>query len=243
MGTRRTALACLAGLISTASFYLALPQRPEPAPLVLSPAAYDFGRVEGSGTLEFNASLRNTTPSPISVNQILTGCDCTTSEVGGAEVAPFGSIAFPLKWRLKGRRGPVSTVASVEYRVSPDSPFAVTTPLTLTCHVIEEYTVSPSQLVFPAGGGQARVEFSAAPGRPPVRITRLEPTHPAVQGVLAPSPEGAGRQVVLVSLSPRGWAPVGGKGAGLIIHTTCEHQPALEIPVRVAADPRPVRPG
>ncbi|AGA29043.1 DUF1573 domain-containing protein [Singulisphaera acidiphila] len=243
MGIRRIVLTLLAGLISTASFHLALRQRPSPAPLILSPVTHDCGTVEGSRTLEFRAYLKNTTPSPIYVNQVLTGCDCTTSEMRGAEVSPFGSVSFPLKWRLNGRRGSTSTSASVEYRVSPDSPFVVTTPLTLTCHVVEEYTVSPSHLVFSSDDERTRLEFHTNPGRPLVRINRLESTHPAIQAVLEPSPTDSGRQVVLVSLSSRQWGPVEGKDAALIIHTTCEHQPTFEVPVRVAADARPVKSG
>ncbi len=233
MDNRRMIYASIAGLISLVSFYLALPEHPKAPPLILSPVAHDFGKVEGDRLLEFEASVKNTLSSSIRINQILTGCDCTTSEVRGIEVPPYGSISVPLKWHLKGRRGAISTSASVEYQFNNELPFFITKPLTLTCHVLEEYTVSPSYLVLNSSEEQARIEFHANPARPPVRIKHLESTHPAIQGVLETSSSDAARQIIVVSFSPSKWNPVGAKDVALIIHTTCEHQSTFKVPIRV----------
>ncbi|NBV63850.1 MAG: DUF1573 domain-containing protein [Planctomycetes bacterium] len=108
-GPMRAAILTFASLLLLASPALAVPADPPAAPVkpvgkpmkgpmtqadmkvIADPAGLDFGIVAPHTVLEGNFTLVNTTDKPLTVQQAVPSCQCTTIEIVGKQIPPRAS--------------------------------------------------------------------------------------------------------------------------------------------------------
>ena len=117
-GLMRAAILHLASLLLLASPALAVPADPPTAPVkpvgkpmkgpmtqadmkvIADPAGLDFGIVAPHTVLEGDFTLVNTTDKPLTVQQAVPSCQCTTIEIVGKQIPARGTLQVPVTMKV-----------------------------------------------------------------------------------------------------------------------------------------------
>ena len=74
--------------------------------IVFDKSQYDFGKVnEGDGTIGYEFTFKNTGTIPLIIQDVKTGCDCTSSEWSKQPVRPGETGFIKVSYDVKGRPG------------------------------------------------------------------------------------------------------------------------------------------
>lgn len=205
---------------------------------------FDFGTNVSSATVEHEFLIANAGDKALAIENVHTGCGCTSSSLSGTNVPPGGEMRLGIKFRLAGRSGaqrrniyvksndPRCRIFTLQLvgEVLPAQPgapelvrvnmgkggsFSVTPPAIAFGAIPREAAVTTSVEVVFSGANAGALATAVARDLPRVQV-RLEPGGDATQ------------RVTVTTLPPLPAGPMRGK---IEIRTAHANAPAIMLPV------------
>lgn len=225
-----SAALCLGGsIVSTVLFYVAPSTRADLE--VLPGPVQQLGEVRQGTVTKVTFALRNVSSKPISILNVGTSCGCTRSQLSQAQIAPQSSSLLTLLYSAGETRGPIAIEAIVVCKHDGGRPRKVV--LRAQGRIDPEFSVTPEQVAFePDGPSIERICLS------PRHVERLRVTKAVCDQrffaarVVAAGPDE--QQVVEVAFDPSEYYADAGP-AHVSIHTDCDRQPIVMVPLSVTA--------
>jgi Protein of unknown function (DUF1573) len=170
------------------------------AELLWENTAQEQTRAYSDPFAEFRFRFKNAGTSPVTITEMHTSCECTTSRLDKAAYAPGEGGEVVARVNLYGRRGTHVQIVKIFTADNPRHPQF----LTLTAKVIDPLTVTP-QLVFWRVGdaNDPRKVNVTVDENCPIHVTGVSSSNPRIAAAFAAVKPG---QAYVVTVTPQSTA-------------------------------------
>ena len=195
-----------------------------PPRLSVGEATHDFGQVPQGAPVEYAFALHNDGGTPLTVVDLRTGCDCTATLEGPADLPPGGHAAVRLRCDTGSAPGALRRTVTV----TSNDPERRAQVLALTGTVALIAAAEPPRVYLGpvAPGAEAARSVALRAGNDGVRFVSVEGGAPQLRARLA---DGDGGRALVLDVAAD--APAGPFQTVLRVHTTSPQRPVVEIPV------------
>jgi hypothetical protein len=225
-GSLRYVIVLIAGIVSIgAAYFASIETIPQQDPLLISPLTYDLGVVKQGTISKVIFRLTNSGNASLTIANVVSRCDCTTSEVSHKILGPGETAELPVMWKIGGRRNKTSTDLLVMSTLGDKELFQ--TIIEITAEVDPDLKYDPPNLIFEEGQpDEKQVTFSPNVLKE-VALSEASSNHRAFKAELLP-----GENQVRVIFDPLEWESDIGK-AILSVKTNSQNEPESHIPLTV----------
>ncbi|GAB4316263.1 MAG: hypothetical protein Kow0059_08730 [Candidatus Sumerlaeia bacterium] len=149
--------------------------------------SHDFGTVYNDTVVSHIFKFTNTGDQTLLIENVKTGCGCTSTLLGKKEIAPGETGEIEVKFNTRGKHG----LNRQTIGVFSNDPTAKQVSLGIVVNVQRDLTIKPlSSYMGNLGVGESKTQkISLIAGRDDLEITKVETSSPDVKAVLNPLSE------------------------------------------------------
>ena len=131
-------------LVAAAALTLAASLNAQPKLKVLEGTKLDLGRIDRGAVVEKKVSLKNVGDQVLVIGDVMASCGCTGTVLSEHQIEPGKTGSVMIKFNSKNFSGPIHKTVTINSNADKEPQ----TVIEFTALVVEEVSVTPTQLMF-----------------------------------------------------------------------------------------------